>query len=58
MSSIRPSTRQKYLAIQQRYNHLYNVERRRIDDVEQQLCQEFFLSRQRIMLILKADIRE
>lgn len=56
MSTIRPSTMRKYRAIHARYQHLYNIERRRIDDVQQQLCEEFFLSQSRLMLILKLEL--
>lgn len=53
---LRPSTLRKYKAIQARYQHLYNIERKRIDDVETQLCNEFFLSRHRVLIILKMEI--
>lgn len=53
---LRPSSLLKYRAIHARYHHLYNVERKRIDDVEEQLCSEFFLSRSRVLIILKMDL--
>jgi len=54
---LRPSTLRKYEAIHARYHHLYNVERKRIDDVETQLCTEFFLSRTRVLIILKMELK-
>lgn len=54
---VRPSTLRKYEAIHARYQHLYNVERKRIDDVETQLCNEFFLSRTRVLIILKMELK-
>lgn len=56
MSTIRPSTVLKYRAIQNRYSELYNRDRLRLDDVEKRLCQEFFLSKTRVMAILKMDL--
>lgn len=56
LSTIRESTMRKYKAIQRRFRHLYDVERLRIDDVEQQLCDEYFLSRHQIMYILNLDL--
>jgi hypothetical protein len=55
-AGTRPKTLEKYRAIQSRFQELYTVERQRIDDVEATLSREFFLSRHRIMLILKADL--
>lgn len=54
--SIRPSTLNKYRAIQARYKQLYDEERRRIDDVERILCAEFFLSSARIYFVLNLDL--
>lgn len=50
---MRKTSLLKYAAIQQRFECLYNEERRRIDDVEQVLCREFFLSPARLAVILK-----
>ena len=56
MSTIRPATLRKYRAIHERYSQLYNGDRLRIDDVEQRLSEEFFLSRARLYYILKLEI--
>jgi hypothetical protein len=40
----RKSTREKYRAIQARYNHLYNVKRLRIDDCVAKIQEEYFIS--------------
>lgn len=56
VQNIRPSTLEKYRAIHKRFKHLYDVERKRIDDVERQLCAEFFLGSHRLRLILKMDL--
>lgn len=55
--NIRHSSLLKYKAIQERFKHLYETQRLRLDDVETTLCQEFFLSRHRIMIILKMDLK-
>lgn len=55
-ANMRPATLKKYQAIHARFNVLYNTERKRIDDVETQLCQEFFIGRHRLLPILKMDI--
>ena len=55
-TGTRPKTLEKYRAIQNRFQELYTVERRRIDDVEATLSREFFLSRFRVMMILKKDL--
>lgn len=57
LMQLRPSTLRKYEAIHARYHHLYNIERKRIDDVETQLCSEFFLSRTRVLIILKMELK-
>ena len=50
-------TRKKYLAIQARYNQLYNVKRLRSDDVIAQLQEEFFIAASATVLrILSTDI--
>lgn len=53
---MRPATRKKYLAIQARFKELYEVERRRLDDVHNILCEEFFLSLSRIYIILGTEL--
>ncbi len=58
VATMRPSTRAKYVAIQQRFRHLYEVERRRLDDVHDILCREYFLSLSRIYIILGTNIPE
>ncbi len=55
---MRNSTKRKYIAIQDRFKHLYDVERKRIDDVETSLCEQFFLSRSRLQIILKMNLVE
>lgn len=40
----RSTTRAKYLALQKRYEYLYDVKRIRHDDVIKQLMKEFYIS--------------
>jgi len=54
--TMRPATRKKYEAIQARFKQLYEVERRRLDDVHNILTEEFFLSLSRIYLILGTEL--
>lgn len=56
LQKLRPATLAKYQAIQNRYKELYNVERRRLDDVEAILKKEFFLSSGRIYIILNLQL--
>ena len=41
ISSRKRNTQQRNERISTRFNHLYNVERKRYDDVITQLCEEF-----------------
>lgn len=56
VEKLRPATIKKYRAIQDRYRVLYNEQRRRLDDVEKLLCDEFFLSPGRIYIILNLEL--
>jgi hypothetical protein len=53
---LRPATVKKYKALQMRFKVLYEDERRRLDDVEQMLCNEFFISVSRVYIILNCDL--
>jgi hypothetical protein len=53
---LRPATVKKYKALQSRFKVLYEDERRRLDDVEQMLCNEFFISVSRVYIILNCDL--
>lgn len=53
---MRTNTLKKYKAIQNRYKHLYHVERKRIDDVYNQLAEEFFMSVRWIEEVLRMDL--
>lgn len=52
----RPNSLIKWRNIQTRFKELYQVERRRMDDVEKVLCGEFFISPGRLAIILKMKI--
>jgi hypothetical protein len=58
INTLRPNTLKKFRAIQARFKHLYDVERRRIDDVQEILAREFFLSEIRIYEVLRLDLPE
>lgn len=50
--------RRKVYDVQQRFNHLHNVKRMRIDDVIEQLCQEFYAREWTIRQYLRLDPEE
>jgi hypothetical protein len=50
----RESTKKKYERIKQRFKELYEVERKRSDDVIDRLCNEFFVSSITIYRALKS----
>lgn len=52
----RKSTIEKYKKIQERYRYLYNEERKRLDDVITQLCDEFFMNEAGIWRVLRTEI--
>lgn len=54
---MRKQTVNKYQKMQNRFNELYKVERKRIDDCEVALMEEFFLSKATIRRVLKIDIK-
>lgn len=58
VKKMRPTTVEKYRAVQARYHELFNVQRLRIDDVMARLSQEFFLCESRLVLILKCELPE
>lgn len=58
LEKLRPATVKKYRAIQERYKVLYHEQRRRLDDVEEILTKEFFLSPGRIYIILNLELKQ
>lgn len=53
---LRAITLDKYRAVQRRFQELYEEKRLRIDDVEAQLCAEFFIGRGRLQAIMKMEL--
>lgn len=55
----RTTTRKKYLAIQQRYQELYNIKRIRHDDCILKLMEEFYIEHEKtVMRILATEVPE
>jgi hypothetical protein len=53
---MQTNTARKYLAVQQRYKQLYEIDRLRYDDVIKQLMAEFFCSEGTIRRILITEL--
>lgn len=50
------NTRARYKQIQERYDHLYNIERKRRDDCKAIIEKEYFLERRTLNRILLTDL--
>lgn len=56
-TKMRPGTIRKYKAIQERFNYLYNVERKRYDDCIEQIMEEYFIEhRVTVSRIMTTDL--
>lgn len=54
---MREVTKRKYLAIQKRFNHLYNERRLRLDDCIEKIKEEYFMISDRsVMKILATEV--